>query len=58
MSVFWEALLLVSEPQTLGAILIASCLGITLGAIPGLTAVMGVADTSCNFPDLGWRKYP
>ena len=43
MSVFWEALLLVSEPQTLGAILIASCLGITLGAIPGLTAVMGVA---------------
>lgn len=43
MSVFWEALALVAEPGTLGAILVASLLGITLGAIPGLTAVMGVA---------------
>lgn len=43
MSVFWEALMLVMVPETLGAILIASLLGITLGAIPGLTAVMGVA---------------
>ena len=43
MSVFWEAIALVAEPETLGAILVASLLGITLGAIPGLTAVMGVA---------------
>ena len=43
MSVFLEALALVTEPATLGAILMASLLGITLGAIPGLTAVMGVA---------------
>ncbi|MEM8569671.1 MAG: tripartite tricarboxylate transporter permease [Pseudomonadota bacterium] len=43
MSVFLEALRLVLEPEVLLTVLGASLLGLTIGAIPGLTAVMGVA---------------
>jgi len=43
MNVFVESLALVAQPDVIGAVLLASLLGITLGAIPGLTAVMGVA---------------
>jgi len=43
MDVMWEALLLVARPDVLLTILAASTLGIVIGAIPGLTAVMGVA---------------
>lgn len=43
MSVFAEAFGLVAQPDVIGTILVASLLGIVIGAIPGLTAVMGVA---------------
>ena len=43
MTVFLEALALVARPDVLATIAIASFLGIVIGAIPGLTAVMGVA---------------
>ena len=43
MTVFLEALGLVLQPSVLVSVLVASILGITLGAVPGLTAVMGVA---------------
>ncbi|WP_340107375.1 tripartite tricarboxylate transporter permease [Pikeienuella sp. HZG-20] len=43
MSVFYEALSLVLTWDVLATILAASALGIVIGAIPGLTAVMGVA---------------
>ena len=43
MTVFLEALALVARPDVLSTIAIASFLGIVIGAIPGLTAVMGVA---------------
>ncbi|NIA72073.1 tripartite tricarboxylate transporter permease [Pelagibius litoralis] len=43
MSVFAEALALVFQPDVLGTVIVASLLGLTIGAIPGLTAVMGVA---------------
>ena len=38
-----EALHLVMQPDVLATIFVASLLGIVIGAIPGLTAVMGVA---------------
>lgn len=43
MNVLIEALGLVLQPNVLFAVLIASLLGLVIGAIPGLTAVMGVA---------------
>ncbi|MGI9420058.1 MAG: tripartite tricarboxylate transporter permease [Geminicoccaceae bacterium] len=43
MSVLLEALALVTQPDVLATVVVASLLGITIGAIPGLTAVMGVA---------------
>lgn len=43
MTVLFEALSLVFTLQVMGTILTASILGIIIGAIPGLTAVMGVA---------------
>lgn len=43
MSVLTEALTLVLQPEVVATILAASFLGIVIGAIPGLTAVMGVA---------------
>ncbi|MEM6383958.1 MAG: tripartite tricarboxylate transporter permease [Pseudomonadota bacterium] len=43
MSVFAEALSLVFQPDVIGTVVVASLIGITIGAIPGLTAVMGVA---------------
>jgi TctA family transporter len=43
MTVFIEAFQLVVQPDVLLTIIIASLLGILIGAIPGLTAVMGVA---------------
>ena len=43
MSVLLSAVELVAQPDVLGTIVVASLLGIVLGAIPGLTAVMGVA---------------
>jgi len=42
-SVLAEALGLVLQPDVLVTVLVASALGIVIGAIPGLTAVMGVA---------------
>jgi len=41
--VILEALHLVMQPEVLATIFVASLLGIVIGAIPGLTAVMGVA---------------
>ena len=38
-----SAIVLVLEPQVLLAILLASLMGVVIGAIPGLTAVMGTA---------------
>ncbi len=43
MNVFIEALVLVSDGTVLITVLVASLLGLLIGAIPGLTAVMGVA---------------
>ena len=43
MTVFVEALGLILQPEVLVSVLVACLLGITLGAVPGLTAVMGVA---------------
>lgn len=43
MSVFAEALALVAQPDVLLTVVGASLLGLVIGAIPGLTAVMGVA---------------
>jgi putative tricarboxylic transport membrane protein len=43
MTVIMEALSLVAQPDVIVTIMVASPLGITIGAIPGLTAVMGVA---------------
>jgi len=37
-SVLLEALALVTKPDVLATVVIASLLGITIGAIPGLTA--------------------
>ena len=38
-----SAIVLVLEPQVLVTILLASLMGVVIGAIPGLTAVMGTA---------------
>lgn len=38
-----DAITLVAKPEVVTTIVVASLLGITIGAIPGLTAVMGVA---------------
>lgn len=43
MNVVLEALNLVAQPDVIATIMVASLLGIVIGAIPGLTAVMGVA---------------
>ncbi|MFK7966696.1 MAG: tripartite tricarboxylate transporter permease, partial [Burkholderiaceae bacterium] len=43
MEVLQQALWLVLDPAVLGAIVGASFLGVVIGAIPGLTAVMGTA---------------
>ncbi|WP_299500370.1 tripartite tricarboxylate transporter permease [uncultured Roseobacter sp.] len=43
MSVLTDALTLVFQPDVLITVILASLLGLTIGAIPGLTAVMGVA---------------
>lgn len=43
MSVLLDALALVATVDVIATVLIASLLGLTTGAIPGLTAVMGVA---------------
>ena len=43
MSALGEALPLVLAPDVLATILVASLLGVVIGSIPGLTAVMGVA---------------
>ena len=43
MTLLLESLHLVIQPDVVGTIIIASALGLILGAIPGLTAVMGVA---------------
>lgn len=43
MTLLLESLRLVIQPDVVGAIILASALGLILGAIPGLTAVMGVA---------------
>jgi putative tricarboxylic transport membrane protein len=43
MTVIMEALSLVAQPDVIVTIMVASPLGITIGAIHGLTAVMGVA---------------
>jgi putative tricarboxylic transport membrane protein len=40
---FYQALGIVFAPNVLGIMLLASVLGIIIGAMPGLTAVMGVA---------------
>jgi TctA family transporter len=42
-SVFLQALSLISDTTVLLTVLVASLLGLVIGAIPGLTAVMGVA---------------
>lgn len=43
LKILLDALRLVGEPTVLGTIALASLIGIVIGAIPGLTAVMGVA---------------
>ncbi|GHA62856.1 C4-dicarboxylate ABC transporter permease [Amylibacter ulvae] len=43
MSAIAEAFVLVTQPEVIVTIVVASLLGIIIGAIPGLTAVMGVA---------------